>query len=227
MITSIKQVYQGFFQQFLGDNGSGGFLRKFLLIDDTRFTVKYFKESSKDYTEASVESYPTISIQPYIPTPKDSWTSNFNKTRDAYYVDETGEVTGGEIFKHSIRYQCRIEVSCAAKAESEQISVINYFIQNFDWSNEACLKISGHQIYGAMDKVYDFIPYKIEASDSPRTDGIFETVYTFNLEFNVYKEANTLISKEEIIESLNLIVTQLGENQGTSVNPLGVSTYEN
>lgn len=168
MLSSVQQVNEEFFKLFHRLNIGG-------IVVNSR----YAKKSSFDYVEEQKNQiYPCISIQDFAPT-----------IREGGYVDPH-EYTGGMnsdktkafVYHRPTWMSFRYDVSIASKSYKYFMEMQQYFAEHF--VNQLRF-VFNKKTFGDSE-VGDIVPYTVNITDIPRTDGIFETNYEFDLSVWLY-----------------------------------------
>lgn len=168
MLSSVQQVNEEFFKLFHRLNIGG-------IVVNSR----YAKKSSFDYVEEQKNQiYPCISIQDFAPT-----------IREGGYVDPH-EYTGGMnsdktkafVYHRPTWMSFRYDVSIASKSYKYFMEMQQYFAEHF--VNQLRF-VFNKRTFGDSE-VGDIVPYTVNITDIPRTDGIFETNYEFDLSVWLY-----------------------------------------
>lgn len=225
MITSIRNIKRNFFQVFLGAGTGDTFLRDYVSIVDEegvelhQIPLRYYHLSSGDLVEAKYETYPVISVQDFLPKPVEGWNNwpqkRFAGARD---TDNDDVVDTATEYPKAIRLDYRFEVSVACKTEGMFVDIVDWFYRTFDFSNLAVLWFNKSE---AGDFEYgDPVNYKItDISDNPRSDGIFENVYVFEL--SLWADIKPSVDHTTLVKE---ITTQFNYNQ--DVLPPTVTEFE-
>lgn len=168
MLSSVQQVNEEFFKLFHRLNIGG-------IVVNSR----YAKKSSFDYVEEQRNQiYPCISIQDFAPT-----------IREGGYVDPH-EYTGGMnsdntkafVYHRPTWMSFRYDVSIASKSYKYFMEMQQYFTEHF--VNQ--LRFVFNKNTFGDSEVGDIVPYTVNITDIPRTDGIFEANYEFDLSVWLY-----------------------------------------
>lgn len=185
MITGIKNIKHNMFQVFLGRD-EDAFKRLTVQVPAEGSVLevpfRYYKKSSEDYSESESETYPVISIQDFLPTPVDGY-NNFTKKRFSNPRDTTGDGKIDTIteYPEGLYLNCRFEITVATKKEEEYNWINDWFFSTFEFREDSILIFNALEVPTYDDPIGDYVMYTIEPQDSPRTDGVFETVYIITL----------------------------------------------
>lgn len=194
MITSIKQAHTEFFRIFHE-------IRIPIKGVLTKIPCRYARKSSFDYAEEQDnQSYPCIAIQDYTPELKEEWYIDMKP----YFGGVSSDGLKGFIYRRPVWMSFRYDVSIVSKSYTEFLSMQDYFLEKFV-SNVRFLynqKLSGE------DAVGDIVPYTIRETDVPRTDGVFEKNYEFNLSVWVYPQEPQEVS--DLVEKISLELSNFG-----------------
>lgn len=167
MMYSISQVNAEFFKIFYNLE---------IPFNDSilKPLCRYAKKSSFDYTEEqNAQIYPCIAIQDYTPTIKDDWYIDTKQ----YIGEYTPDGLKAYLYNRPIWLSFRYDVSIATKSYKEFMAMQNFFLSKFVYGKSFIFDkhLSGDDLVG------DVAPYQILETDIPRTDGVFEKNYEFNL----------------------------------------------
>jgi hypothetical protein len=221
MISSIRNIKVNFFQLFFGRNGDN-FARDYFSVTDLRGSevlqvpVRYYKESTVNYTEANFEHYPVISVQDFLPKPVDGW-NNYNQKKYVRGFSTATSTTpvGTYEVPYSVRLNCRFEVSVATKLEKDFITICDWFYKTFDFYEDATMEFNKEVV--ANEDVYDSVNYTLEdITDNPRQDGIFEAVFVFDL--NLWADIKPYKPMASLFESVKVDFNQKMTLPNTIVN---------
>lgn len=180
MLNTIRQVNEEFFRTFYNIKVIVGSEEKVIL-------TRYARKSSKDYVEEQDNQiYPCIVIQDFTPIPKKEWYIDMK----AYFGGKSLDGLSGYLYQRPLWLDFRYDVSVAAKSYNDFVSIQDYFMEHFVYGKRF---LFNKQLSGECE-VGDVIPYKIIETDIPRTDGIFETNYEFDLSVWLYPQKPEEIS---------------------------------
>ena len=187
MLSSVQQVNEEFFRLFHG-----------LTIGGIIVPSRYAKKSSKDYTEEQENQvYPCIAIQDFVPVIRDGGYVN----QQEFVGGLNAEGTKANVYHRPTWMSFRYDVSIASKSYHKFMEMRQYFTEHF--VNEVRF-IFNKQIVGD-EEVGDIVPYKVDATDIPRNDGVFETNYSFDLSVWLY----AVPPKEvDVIQQVNITCTE-------------------
>lgn len=206
MIDSLHNIKRNFFQLFLGADGEN-FLRNYVSVTDIdgnevlQVPFNYYKRSTDDYSEATYEKYPILSVTDYLPLPVDGW-NNYPQPRYAGQIrNEDGNVIGIYKYPAPVRLMCRYDIHIAAKKESEFIAMMNYLYGKFGMSNDEVLQFNLQELAG--HEVCDFVKYKVRTvSDVPRREGVFEAL--FPIELFLWADIRPLTHHATLVETVTV-----------------------
>ena len=179
MITSTVNVTENMFKQFAGTN-----LTTPLSLTDGKgeafdVGVIFFRESSRNFAEATKERYPLISIQEYFPQFLDEWHNEPENVvkRFSLFKDTTndGKFDTVSWIKDPFFMSFRFDVSTACDNFYQDKALALHFLQRFGKSGT--LEFNIEPISG----IADYVDYTVTANELERSDGIFETNYEFTL----------------------------------------------
>lgn len=174
MLTTIRQVNEEFFRTFYNLKVTVGGEEKTLL-------TRYAKKSSKDYVEEQENQvYPCIAIQDFTPVPKKEWYIDMK----AYFGGKSLDGLSGYLYQRPIWMEFRYDVSIATKSYNDFMAMQDYFMEHFVYGKRF---VFNKQLSGE-DEVGDIVPYEIKETDVPRTDGVFEMNYEFDLSVWLYPQ---------------------------------------
>lgn len=174
--------------QFLGDNfvvdaqGNGVLALTTYASSAFNVSIRYGRKSSGDYSEEEREHYPVISIEDFVPTVmKDWYDENGKRFAAARDTNNDGVDDTITMFRDAIPFNFRYEVSVACKSEGEYYALLEWFAKTFELKNGVFLfnKVTLPDDVGGP--MADYVNYDLDSRESPRTDGIFETVFIFVL----------------------------------------------
>jgi hypothetical protein len=234
VIDSIKNINLNFYQQFLGRGVGEDFESNVVSITDVDdaelFTTefRFFKKSSVDFTEEDFEHYPVLSVENFIPKPREGYNNRYKSrlvderdTTNDNEIDTVTEVSSG------ILLDCRFEVSIATKKESEYNAINDWFFRKFTHTNIGRFIFNYEEIDGTA--YGDFVKYSIQAQESPRADGVHETVYTFELrvwaDLVATKDYDEVIGTVEIQQSATTPNAQ-DQDSSNTISQLGIDVIE-
>lgn len=187
MITSFQNVKSNFYKIFAGES-----LSEPLTLVDRKgesfiVPIRPERKSERDYTEETVEAYPIISIQDTLPTPMMD-RNNYKELRISRFrdTDNDGKDDSATVYPEPQWYDVTFTVSAAAKSMSHLDAINDWFAKTFDHSLDAYFVFNPIPVEGYSDPLGDLVKYTLDYNDSPRTDGVYETSYTFNLRFNAH-----------------------------------------
>lgn len=198
MLTTIRQVNEQFFRKFYGLKMNFG---------GTEKTVhcRYAKKSSYDYVEEqSQRLYPCIAIQDYTPIPKQEWFIDMR----AYFGGKSLDGLKGYLYQRPIWMEFKYDVSIVSKSYNEFIAMQDYFMEHFVYGKRFIFnqKLEGENAIG------DIVPYTINQTDVPRTDGCQEMNYEFICSVWLYP-----VTPEEVDLIQNIVITA-----GEYKEPIGI-----
>ena len=189
MLTSIRQTHSEFFRQFHNLK---------IMVGDKSITLlsRYARKSSFDYVEEQENQiYPCIAIQDYVPTPKQEWFIDMK----AYFGGKSLDGLTGYLYQRPIWMNFRYDVSIVSKSYFEFMAMQEYFMKNLVYGKRF---LFNSQLTGD-DQVGDVVPYTIRETDIPRTDGVHEMNYEFNLSVWLYpKDAEEVSLVQNVVLQL-------------------------
>jgi hypothetical protein len=180
MIETFQNVDDNFYRLFVGDD----YKTKALVVKDYRgnlvsANIRFIK-SSRDYSEEEMEKYPAVVIANRLPVQrKDINHRNDFEIDNFVDTDTDGEEDKASKVRRALAYEFKYDVSVATKSESESQAFEQYFFNRFDM--EEGVFLFNKKPLPLIDPIGDYVPYKIEVDEPIRTDGIFETIFTFFL----------------------------------------------
>lgn len=229
MIRTLRNYYEEFFKVFFGENLDQDSIT--VELYDGSFTevpLLFFKKSVQNYTEGTFEQYPIVALEYFPPTLRAGY-NNYIQPRYAGLRDTDGDGEDDTIDKmpFPLFMEGRFELSVAAKDETVYTAINTWFYRNFDYSNQAVFKFNKIDVPNT-EPISDLVPYSIEVQESPRTDGVYETIFSFTLQprmdIQLPKEYATVQDYEIALNQS--LVTDIEEFLSTAV-PLGITIQEN
>jgi hypothetical protein len=227
MIQSLRSLNKGFLQEFYGDLLDTPYIE--VDIEGTLIQVPllFFKKSTYNYTEAPLEAYPIISIEAFSPTLRDGYNNLVQKRYAALRdMDNDGEDDTISEIPLPLWMEVRYEASVAAKDEKHYSAIYDWFLSRFDYSNQACFSFNKVEIPN-IPPIADYVPYKLTTNESPRTDGIYEVVFSFTLYPRLDIKATKDFDVVTEIEIINSNILMDNEEFLASVEPLGINIWNN
>lgn len=156
---------------------------------------RYARKSSSDYTEEDDQQiYPCIAIQDYVPRPKDNHYIDLRKYQGASNLNKTLI----ELVRRPMWMEFRFDVSIVSKSTIEYFKMLDLFNQTFVAEQKFIFNATTIQYEGTVG---DVVPYTINATDIPRTDGCHEANFEFNL--SVWMQI-TKVEEVDAIQQINI-----------------------
>jgi hypothetical protein len=227
MISSLRNLNKGFLQEFYGELLDTAYIE--IEVEEVLIQVPllFFKKSTYNYSEAPLENYPIVSIEAFSPSLRDSY-NNFVQKRYGALRDEDNDGEDDTISELPLPLwmEVRYEASVAAKDEKHYSALFDWFLSRFEYSNQACFSFNKVEIPD-VPPIADYVPYKLTINESPRTDGIYEVVFSFTL----YPRLDIKLTKDfDIVTEIEVISnTLLMDNEEFLANtePLGINIWNN
>jgi hypothetical protein len=221
MITSTRNLKEEIFKLFWGDALNATTLD----IDGENFFLQYAKKSSTDYTEASLERYPCISVEDFTPTPRGGWNDFVQKRYVASDTDGDGINDEVRLIPLAIWIEYRVEVSIAVRTERQHSAAVDYFYRFFSWGVSASMLINRYELNGLT--YGDPITYTASMEGSPRGDGILESVVSLTFRAPLDIQVSPSMPLITQVQSILNPPTSVTGNTAQGVAPvtlLGIST---
>lgn len=198
MIGSTHNVNENFYAELIGESFANRVL-SLTTNNNTAFDVNiiYARAGALDFSQAAVNrnvkneepeiKYPILSVANYSPKLKEGYYFTDQKVYGNFRdTDADGKVDKVSVIPQAIPLLFKYDVAIACKSEGQWEAFKMYMLGRFELSKQKCFVFNKKVVPLVMGNssesvVGDFVKYDLVWNDTYRTDGVFETVYTFTL----------------------------------------------
>lgn len=181
MIDSLHNVDQNFYRELVGENLDQKIAVTTHLGETINVPFVFARKSANDHAETRKESYPVISITNYLPKLNNDFHNPYDKElvnrRD---TDNDGKEDTADLVSRPVPLIFRYDVAIAVKTEAQSDALRQYFFQRFGFEGQNVFTFN-KILLPLAEPIGDIVDYSFDFNEPYRTDGIFETIFTFNL----------------------------------------------